>query len=289
MPQTHPTVLVLTALALEYAAVRPHIEDREELVHPDDAGTRVEHGRLSDTGWYIALAELGEGNSNAAALTTQIIGWLKPEAVLFVGVAGSLKSDIGLGDVVVGTKVYGIHGGKQTETGFQVRPEAWPVSNALVSAARSAVRDMDGVRAHFKPIASGDVVLADAESEIATHLRERYNDAAAIEMEGAGALRAAHLNGQLHALVLRGISDHADAAKHTADATGSQERAAAQAASVAVATLRKHRPRAVRIDSSDTEEGPQRVGGASHRGDHVDLRGGTFYGPVIGKQIGHQP
>ena len=224
MPQTHPTVLVLTALALEYAAVRLHIEDREELVHPDDAGTRVERGRLPDTDWYVALAELGEGNSNAAALTTQIIGWLKPEALLFVGVAGSLKADIVIGDVVVGTKVYGIHGGKQTEKGFQVRPEAWPVSNALLSAARSAVRDMADVRAHFKPIASGDVVLADAESKIAQHLRENYNDAAAIEMEGAGAVRAAHLNGQLHALVLRGISDQADAAKHEADATGSQER-----------------------------------------------------------------
>jgi 5'-methylthioadenosine/S-adenosylhomocysteine nucleosidase len=292
VPQTHPTVLVLTALALEYAAVRPHIEDREELVHPDDAGTRVERGRLSGTDWHVAVAELGEGNSNAAALTTQIIGWLKPEAVLFVGVAGSLKADIEIGDVVVGTKVYGIHGGKQTENGFQVRPEAWPVSNALVNAARSAVRDMAGVRAHFKPIASGDVVLADAESKIAQHLREHYNDAAAIEMEGAGAVRAAHLNGQLHALVLRGISDHADAAKHKADATGSQERAAAQAASVAVATLRKHRPRGGRNGSSDTEEGPHRRsddGGASHGGDHIDLRGGTFYGPVIGKQIGHQP
>ncbi|MGW0708823.1 5'-methylthioadenosine/S-adenosylhomocysteine nucleosidase [Streptomyces sp. NPDC002643] len=296
MPQTHPTVVVLTALALEYAAMRRLIEDRQDLVHPDDAGTRVEWGRLPGTDWHVALAELGEGNTNAAALTTQIIGWLKPEAVLFVGVAGSLKADIDLGDVVVGTKVYGYHGGKRTPDGFLARPESWQASNALVQAARSAVRDMAGVRAHFKPIASGDVVLADAQSEIAQHLRENYNDAAAIEMEGAGAVRAAHLNGQLHALVLRGISDHADAAKHEADATGSQERAAAQAASVAVATLRKHRPRGGPGSSgisgpSDTKEGPQRRdgdGGATYGGDHNDFRGGTFYGPVIGKQTVHK-
>lgn len=278
--------MILTALAVEYAAVRPLLPDREELVHRD--GTRVERGRLPGTDWHVALAELGEGTRTAAALTTQIIDWLAPEAVLFVGVAGSLKDDIGIGDVVVGTRVYGIHGGKRTPAGFQVRPEAWPVSNALVSAARSAVRDMSDVRAHFKPIASGDVVLADAESEIAQHLREHYNDAAAIEMEGVGAAQAAHLNGQLHALVIRGISDHADAAKHEADAAGSQERAAAQAASVAVAVLRKHRPRGG--SSGDAKEGPHsgHAGAATYGGDHIDFRGGTFHGPVTGKAVGRR-
>ncbi|MEU3521192.1 hypothetical protein ABZ770_39090 [Streptomyces sp. NPDC006654] len=125
-------------------------------------------GRLPGTDWQAALAELGEGNGTA---TTRLIEWLGPEAVLFDGVAASLKADVGLADVVIGTKVYGIHGGKRTPDGFLVRPEAWPVSYALVSAGRSAVRDMPGVRVHFKPIASGAVVLADAESGIAQHLR----------------------------------------------------------------------------------------------------------------------
>ncbi|WP_369172454.1 5'-methylthioadenosine/S-adenosylhomocysteine nucleosidase [Streptomyces sp. R28] len=293
MPETSPSVVVLTALALEYAAVRSHIVDREELVH-DKHGTRVERGRLEGTDWTVAIAEVGEGPVNAATVTTQIVSWLNPQAVLFVGVAGSLKEDIGVGDVVVGTKVYGIHGGKQTAKGFLVRPEAWPGSNALVQAARSAVRDMAEGRAHFKPIAAGDVVLADARSEIAKHLREHYNDAAAIEMEGSGAAHAAHLNGQLDALVIRGISDRANTAKSRADASGSQARAAAQAASVAVAVLRKHRPRgggsgssgstasSGSAASSGSEEGPH------YGGDHIDFRGGTFYGPVVGKQTGGQ-
>ncbi|MFF3499279.1 nucleosidase [Streptomyces sp. NPDC003247] len=284
MPETKPTVVVLTALALEYAAVRAHITDREEDVHPED-GTRVEIGRLDGTPWRVALAELGEGVDNAAAMTTQIINWLRPQAVLFVGIAGSLKDDIVVGDVVVGTKAYAVHGGKWTPQGFLSRPEAWRASNALVQAARSAVRDMTDVRPHFKPIASGDVVLADAESQIAQHLREHYNDAAAIEMEGSGAAHAAHLSGQSPALVIRGISDLADGDKADADAGGSQELAAAQAAKVAVAVLRKHRPRA---GSSDAQEGPQRGsgGGDTYGGDHIDFRGGTFHGPVVGKQAG---
>ncbi|MGW1912380.1 5'-methylthioadenosine/S-adenosylhomocysteine nucleosidase family protein [Streptomyces sp. NPDC002076] len=278
MPETKPTVLVLTALALEYAAVRAHIKGRKDRPHPGN-GTFVEVGHLPGTPWQVAAAELGEGARNTAALTASLIGWLRPEAVLFVGVAGSLKEDIALGDVVVGTKVYGIHGGKQTTDGLLIRPEAWHGSHALLSAARAAVRDLPDVRAHFKPIATADVVLADAESEIARHVREHYNDAAAFEMEGAGAAHAAHLEGR-QALVVRGISDQANAAKAVADAGGSQERAATQAAAVAVAVLHKYRPRGG--GSSDSEEGPQARG----TGDHIDFRGGTFYAPVIGKQAG---
>ncbi|MGC0385197.1 nucleosidase [Streptomyces sp. SAI-129] len=278
MPETPPTVLVLTALPLEYAAVRAYVEEREERVHRD--GTRVEVGRLPDTPWHVALAELGMGAERAAALTSQLINWLRPRAVLFVGVAGSLKDDIGIGDVVVGTQVYEIHGGKQTPEGFLVRPGSLPGSHALEQAARSAVRDLPGVRAHFVPIATGDVVLADAGSRVAAFLRRSYNDAGAIEMEGSGAAHAAHLNGQVPALVIRGISDRADAGKHEADAAGAQQRAAEQAAAVTAAVLHKHRPRE---GSSDSEEGSQ---GAAYGGDHVDFRGGTFHGPVTGKRSG---
>ena len=280
VPEPQPTVLVLTALPLEYDAVRAQVEQREERVHPD--GTRVERGQLPGTPWHVALSELGVGADRAAALTSQLINWLHPQAVLFVGVAGSLKDDIGIGDVVVGTQVYEIHGGKQTPEGFLVRPKALPGSHALEQAARSAVRDMPDVRAHFVPIATGDVVLADAKSEIAQFIRSNYNDAGAIEMEGFGALQAAHLNGQLNALVIRGISDRADDGKSNADASGSQQRAAKQAALVTVALLRKHRPRE---GSADSEEEPHRgAGGATYGGDHIDFRDGTFYGPVVGKR-----
>ncbi|MEU9158332.1 5'-methylthioadenosine/S-adenosylhomocysteine nucleosidase [Streptomyces sp. NPDC048417] len=275
-PRPTAAAVILTALPEEYDAVRAHLVDAEEIVHPN--GTRAELGRLADTSWTVALAELGVGALTAASLTTQIVDWLDPEAVLFVGVAGGLKDDIEIGDVVVGTKVYAIHGGKQTTDGFQVRPEVWHGSHRLVQAARSALRDMPDVRGHRKPIAVGDVVLADDRSAFAAHIRHHYNDACAIEMEGSGAAHAAHLNGQLDTLVIRGISDLANADKHTADASGSQTLAAERAASVAVEVLRKHQPR----ESSDSEEDPQERYG----GDHIDFRGGTFHGPVIGKQTG---
>ncbi|MET7478941.1 5'-methylthioadenosine/S-adenosylhomocysteine nucleosidase [Streptomyces sp. NPDC005648] len=285
MPETLSTALVLTALPLEYDAVRAHVEDRRERVHRD--GTRVEVGRLPGTAWQIAIAELGVGAGRAAALTTQLITWLRPEAVLFVGVAGGLKDDVEIGDVVVGTQVYEIHGGKQTPEGFLVRPKALPGSHAWEQAARSAVRDMPEVRCHFAPIATGDVVVADAGSAVVRFLREQYNDAAAIEMEGYGAALAAHVNGRVDSLVVRGISDHADAGKHLADASGAQRLAAGQAAAVTMALLQKHGPRG---GSADSEQGPRRRGngGTSYGGDHIDFRGGTFHGSVVGKRTDHR-
>ncbi|MFF5298147.1 5'-methylthioadenosine/S-adenosylhomocysteine nucleosidase [Streptomyces sp. NPDC013161] len=288
MPELQPTVAVLTALPLEYKAVQARLRDVRKREHP--RGTRAAVGQLPGTPWAVALVEMGEGNLTAAALTERVMTWLEPQAVLFVGVAGSLKSDIGLGDVVVATKVYGIHGGKETPEGFLVRPEAWLASHRLTSAAREALRD--DPHAHLKPIAAGDVVLAAPRSALAEHLRKHYNDAAAIEMEGSGVVSAVHLAGG-DALVIRGISDRADTGKSRADGEGWQPRAAENAAAAAVAVLRELRPFGGRgrvggsdREGEDSEEGPHRgATGASYGGDHLDFRGSTFNGPFIAKRV----
>ncbi|MFC4512245.1 5'-methylthioadenosine/S-adenosylhomocysteine nucleosidase [Streptomyces ehimensis] len=234
-----PTAVIFTALSVECAAVRAHLPKTETLRHP--LGTRVERGRLPDSPWYVALAEIGEGTLTAAVLTAHVNSWLSPQALFFVGVAGGLKDDINIGDVVVATKIYGIHGGKQTPEGFLVRPEAWRAAYRLDQAARHALRGTEH-RAHFKPIAVGDVVLADAKSAIARHIHEHYNDAVAIEMEGAGVAEAARLIGTLDTLIIRGVSDKADVNKRERDAEGSQLDAAKNAAAAVVAVLRELEP-----------------------------------------------
>ncbi|MET7485618.1 5'-methylthioadenosine/S-adenosylhomocysteine nucleosidase [Streptomyces sp. NPDC005538] len=283
---TQPIVAVLTALSLEYTAVRGHLTDVRKREHP--RGTRAVVGQLPGTDWSVALVEMGEGNLTAAALTERVMSWLEPEAVFFVGVAGSLKEDIGLGDVVVATKVYGIHGGKDTPEGFLVRPEAWRASHRLEQAARDALRD--DPHAHLKPIAAGDVVLASSTSALAEHLRTHFNDAAAIEMEGAGVAGAVHLAGG-DALVVRGISDRANGDKSLADAGGSQPRAAESAAAAVMAVVRELTPFRGRsgrsANADDSEEGPHR--GSTYGGDHFDFRGSTFNGPFVAKRVGREP
>ncbi|MGW5098933.1 5'-methylthioadenosine/S-adenosylhomocysteine nucleosidase, partial [Streptomyces nodosus] len=225
-----PRVVVLTALQLEFQAVHTHLTDLESYEH--EMGTRVEEGALPGTPWRVALAELGEGNTNAAALTERINSWLKPAAVFLVGVAGAIKDGLELGDVVVATKTYAYQGGKLDPDGFMARPSAWDASHWLEQAARHTLRSGEWTiqirsrrpqrtpAVQLKPIAAGDVVLNSADNPLSDQLRHTYNDAVAIEMESAGFARAVHLAGHLDALTIRGISDKADGQKHAADAGG---------------------------------------------------------------------
>ena len=174
----HPAIVVLTTLSLEYDAVRAHLTDFETLVHP--SGTYAERGRLPGTLWYVTLVNIGVGNFTAAVLTERFNTWLSPQALLFVGIAGGLGSAINIGDVVVATKMYGIHRGKQAPEGFVVRSDAWRASYRLEQVARHALRVAE-YRVHFKPIAIEDVVHTSAEPAIARRIRERYDDVVAIE------------------------------------------------------------------------------------------------------------
>ncbi|MGW1781769.1 phosphorylase family protein [Streptomyces sp. NPDC002143] len=116
MQETQPTVLVLTSLPLEYAAVRAHVQEPQEFVRPD--GARVEIGQLPGTSWRVAIAELGARAERAGVLTTQLISWLHPEAVFFVGIAGSLK--------MTPTPASGLCGSRSVSPNGKPHTRTWP-------------------------------------------------------------------------------------------------------------------------------------------------------------------
>jgi nucleoside phosphorylase len=243
-PTNTATVVLLTALDLEYAAVRVRLDGWKEYLHR--AGTRFEQAPLAATGWSIVIAGAARGNHAAAILTERAITTFDPYAVLFVGVAGALQDDLRLGDVVVGTKVYAYHGGIDDDAGFRCRPDAWTAPHELDQMARRVADaghwtqylgpDAAGrpLAIHFRPIAAGDVVLNSRTTPLARQLRRNYSDAAAIEMESAGAAHAGHLNQARPVLAIRGISDRADGRKYDTDAEGWQPIAAANAAAFAL-------------------------------------------------------
>jgi nucleoside phosphorylase len=232
-------VVVLTALGLEYDAVRAHLTDTRQ--HTDANGTRYEIGRLrSGRPGRVALALIGEGNLAAAAATSRAIGEFTPRAVLFVGVAGGLTDSVAMGDVVVATRIHAYHGGRDEPTGFRPRPRSWPLAHALEQAAREVARTGAMTpQVHFKPIVSGEVVLDSRDSYLARLIAEHYSDAVAVDMESAGLAEAAHRCGFSHTITIRGVSDKTDGDKRRADAAGWQTTAAAHAAAFAVALIQR--------------------------------------------------
>ena len=236
-------IVVLTALDLEYLAVRERLTDVRLHRHPQ--GTRFEIGRLADGRCRVVLANVGKGNQSAAVLAERAISEFTPAALLFVGVAGALHSHIALGDVVVATHVYAFHGGTSEDDGFKSRPRVWETSHGADQIARHLHRDGSWARAlpagqrtpkvHFGPIAAGEVVLNSTRSAHAHWIRNGYNDALAIEMEGAGVAQAGHLNRALPVVVVRGVSDRANGTKEATDREDWQQRAVANAAAFATA------------------------------------------------------
>lgn len=246
MPDSASIAVVLTAIPVEYEAVREHLLDIEEQTHR--AGTIFHLGRLPKGPWRVVLTQTGQGNPRAAALAERAISHYRPDLVILIGVAGRLHTDLSLGDVVVAKKVYAIHGGKEDDAGFRPRPENWwpdhgHVQRAERIAGRGAWQDAlsdrsrSGTKAVVRAIASGEVVLDSAKSPLARMIKRQYGDAAAIEMEGAGVALASQLNESLPVVVLRGISDYADGQKEVTDRAGWQRRAARNAAAFAVTLL----------------------------------------------------
>ncbi|MET0496184.1 MAG: 5'-methylthioadenosine/S-adenosylhomocysteine nucleosidase [Actinoplanes sp.] len=229
-------IVILTALDIEYAAVRAHLTDVIPRLH--DAGTVFETGRLPGSERPVVLALTGPGNVGAGVLGERAIAMFAPAALLFAGIAGSLRRGVEVGDVVVATRVVAYHGAREDRSGHHARPRAWEASHVLEQAARQAARGGEWPsEIHFKPVAAGEVVLNTPSSPLARQLHDNYDDAVAIEMESAGAAAAAHLNQGLPMLAVRGISDSIHGIKEDSERDGWPLIAARRAAAVAAAVL----------------------------------------------------
>lgn len=264
-----PRVLIVTALALEFLAVRAHLQDVKEKELP--LGMIADSGRFEagSRSWVVSVIETGMGNERAALETERAIQALDPQLVLFVGIAGGIKGDVGLGDVIVPYKVYTYDYGKDGDR-FNSRPEAPEPSYRAFQRALAVGRDdawhrsirvpdhlalsRNPPRVSSKAIAAGGKVVAGLESRTASLIREHFSDAAAVEMEGYGFLRALHAHPDRQALVIRGISDLVDH-KVATDAQGWQSIAAANAAGFAFAFLSRFSSETPRQDQGAVREG----------------------------------
>jgi len=243
-----PCAVILTALPVEYLAVRSHLNNLEDKPHPK--GNVYEQGTFTERQtWIVGIAQIGAGNTQVSFEVERAIEYFKPDIILFVGVAGGIKG-VELGDVVSPSQVYYYESGVAAET-FLPRPKVNRSDYRLEQLANSEANKSDWLKRLSnpasmpipkvianKPIASGEAVVKSSASEILQFLRLNYEDSVAVEMEGFGFLEAARANKQVPAMVIRGISDLIDN-KAEVDKEGYQKIAAHHASAFAFEILAK--------------------------------------------------
>ena len=248
-----PKAVILTAIPLEYNAVKIHLTHLEELIHPK--GNVYEKGIFKGEyhDWEVGIAEVGAGNNTCAMQTERAINYFDPEVIMFVGIAGGVK-DLNLGDVVAAEKAYGYESGKVAKSGFLSRPIVGMSSYEIFERAKADAKKQDWKlrlpKAHrkkrlkviTKPIAAGEKVVSEVRSEVYGLIYHSYNDTVAVEMEGSGFYTACHANGNIQFLIVRGISDLLSNKSET-DAQGYQEIAARNASAFAFEVLSKYKTR----------------------------------------------
>jgi adenosylhomocysteine nucleosidase len=180
-------ILVLTPLALEHAAL---LKALNEL----DNSSGINSGRS------LEVAVGGHGKVQFALTTQLLIQKFKPKLVVCAGAAGSLFSELRVGDVVVSEATIE----HDFKLKFVDRPlPVFPGCLSSVDLLRRRAVDFEKFRLHIGRVASGDEDIIDADR--AGELRTE-TDCIAVAWEGAGGARAARLHG-VSFVEIRGITD----------------------------------------------------------------------------------
>jgi 5'-methylthioadenosine/S-adenosylhomocysteine nucleosidase len=184
----------------------------------------------------VPLFGTGVGKVAAASVTTRVILEHKPDAIIFVGVAGSLAPELKTLSVVVASEAaqwdVDLEIINRTPKGTLNDGRQFIKLDARGSQLALEAGERLGYQTKLGRIVSGDSFLADAAK--AAWLRETFN-ADAVEMEGAAALQVADDHG-VPMVLIRVISDGAgDDAAHTY--TNFMEAAAERAAQVVASFL----------------------------------------------------
>ena len=147
----------------------------------------------------------GMGKVNAAVAATRLVYEFKPDCIINAGVAGSLRSDIREGSVVIGAKTayHDVWCGGEIPLGtVSGYPRFFAANPVLLEAAEGCATDL-----HSGLIITGDQFYIDEREDRRQKLL--YPDALAVDMESAAIAHACYLM-EVPFLSFRIISDSHD-------------------------------------------------------------------------------
>lgn len=186
------------------------VEAMEVLKEETKAQMVFKAGRLA--GKDVVIVRSGIGKVNAAVCTQILIDDFNADYVINTGIAGSLRAEIDIADIVISSDVLH-HDVDATGFGYALgqipRMEvlSFEADKRLIELADTACRKvLPQISTHIGRVVSGDQFISD--KGVKTHILDNF-EGYCTEMEGAAIAQAAYLNG-VPFVILRAISDKAD-------------------------------------------------------------------------------
>lgn len=163
-------------------------------------------------GKEVVVVRSGIGKVNAGICAQILADDYRVEAIINTGIAGSLKTEINIGDIVVSTDALQ-HDVDAVNFGYplgqipQMKVFSFPADERLIRSAVAVCKRVNPEISVFEGrVVSGDQFIADR--EVKNRIKKEF-EGFCTEMEGAAIAQAAYLN-QIPYVVLRAISDKAD-------------------------------------------------------------------------------
>ncbi len=198
---------IIGAMEEEVSALK---EQMTEVSVTKKAGMEFCRGMLN--GKPVVVVRSGIGKVNAGICTQILVDDYHVDCVINTGIAGSLKSVIDIGDIVVSTDTVQ-HDMNAVGFGYplgqipRMDTLAFPADQKLIELACQVCREVNPeIQVYAGRVVSGDQFVSDKESK--ERIKTNF-DGFCTEMEGAAIAQAAYLNG-IPYVVLRAISDKAD-------------------------------------------------------------------------------
>lgn len=198
---------IIGAMDIEVDALKEQMLD---VTRVNKASMEFYQGKLN--GKDVVVVRSGIGKVNAAVCTQILADVFEVEAVINTGIAGSLRNEINIGDIVVSTDALQ-HDMDAVEFGY---PKGQIPGMKVFSFVANAVLRETAVRVCQKvnpdiQVFEGRIVSGDqfvARAEVKDEIIKEFAGYCT-EMEGAAIAQAAYLNG-IPFVVVRAISDKAD-------------------------------------------------------------------------------
>lgn len=162
------------------------------------------HGRILDTECVLVIS--GVGKVNAARTSQILIDNYEVDAIINIGVAGGVSTNLNVGNIVIGEKLVQ-HDFDITafdhEKGYIPNVGVFINSDEYLTNLACNILDKEKISYHKGVIASGDIFCT--EEAMSMKIAKKFN-ALCVEMEGASIAQVAYLS-HIPFVVIRSISD----------------------------------------------------------------------------------